>query len=399
MGSTRIQLLGSFEVVVDGAPVPADRWSRRQVATFVKLLALAPGRRLHREQVIDSLWPGVTVREAGPRLHKAAHYARRALGDDGAVLLCATIWWHCCRTTRSTSTSTCSRAWRGVPWPSGIRTASASAVEAYTGPLLPEDLYERWAEAPRGELRGDCAWGCSATGRWEDVLAEEPPTSRPTWRSSAATWTGATSGRRCGSWSGWTRPFAASWTPPQPAAEELRARPGTLRARASRVDGVRAGRSAPRRRPGARGLTRAEEGRDDAPGRQGPPGVGKSAVLALAEALARRQGWRTGRGTASAVEGPWPYAHRARGLGRPLPPAPRPPGRARTTTSATRSSGPCRAGTSPGAASRPPAPVPGGRRAAAAGGGRPRRCCSWWTTSTRPTRRRCGCCTTWPAAP
>jgi len=87
VGSTRIQLLGGFEVVVDGAPVPADRWSRRQVATFVKLLALAPGRRLHREQVIDSLWPGVTVREAGPRLHKVAHYARRALDDDGAVLL------------------------------------------------------------------------------------------------------------------------------------------------------------------------------------------------------------------------------------------------------------------------------------------------------------------------
>ena len=40
----------------------------------------------------------------------------------------------------------------------------------------------------------------------------------------------------------------------------------------------------------------------------GPPGVGKSAVLELAERMATRRGWRTGRGTASAVEGPWPYA-------------------------------------------------------------------------------------------
>ncbi len=40
----------------------------------------------------------------------------------------------------------------------------------------------------------------------------------------------------------------------------------------------------------------------------GPPGVGKTAVLDMAEAIARRRGWRTGRGTASAVEGPWPYA-------------------------------------------------------------------------------------------
>src|SRR3954469_20029235 len=40
----------------------------------------------------------------------------------------------------------------------------------------------------------------------------------------------------------------------------------------------------------------------------GPPGVGKSAMLDLTESIARQRGWRTGRGTASAVEGPWPYA-------------------------------------------------------------------------------------------
>ena len=31
-------------------------------------------------------------------------------------------------------------------------------------------------------------------------------------------------------------------------------------------------------------------------------------MLGLAEALAGQRDWRTGRGTASAVEGPWPYA-------------------------------------------------------------------------------------------
>src|SRR5215218_337858 len=84
---TRIQLLGGFGVVICDEPVPDDRWSRRQVATLVKLLALAPGRRLHREQVIEGLWPGSSVRDAGPRLHKVAHYARRAFGDDTAVVL------------------------------------------------------------------------------------------------------------------------------------------------------------------------------------------------------------------------------------------------------------------------------------------------------------------------
>ena len=40
----------------------------------------------------------------------------------------------------------------------------------------------------------------------------------------------------------------------------------------------------------------------------GPAGVGKSAVLDLADALARRQGWKVARGAASSVEGPWPYS-------------------------------------------------------------------------------------------
>lgn len=51
----RVRLLGGFEVVVDGVPVPADVWRRRGAAGLVKLLALAPRQRLHREQVIEAL--------------------------------------------------------------------------------------------------------------------------------------------------------------------------------------------------------------------------------------------------------------------------------------------------------------------------------------------------------
>ena len=52
-------------------------------STFIwELLALTEGRSMHREQVMDALWPELSVDAAGPRLHKAAHYARRALGDQ-----------------------------------------------------------------------------------------------------------------------------------------------------------------------------------------------------------------------------------------------------------------------------------------------------------------------------
>ena len=75
-----ITLLGGFRVSVGGVAVADDAWGRRSAAGLVKLLALAPDRRLHREQVIDALWPEVGVADAGPRLHKAAHFARRSLG-------------------------------------------------------------------------------------------------------------------------------------------------------------------------------------------------------------------------------------------------------------------------------------------------------------------------------
>ena len=48
-----VALLGGFSVTVNGQPVP-DRWRLRKAKTLVKLLALAPGHRLHRDIVSDS---------------------------------------------------------------------------------------------------------------------------------------------------------------------------------------------------------------------------------------------------------------------------------------------------------------------------------------------------------
>src|SRR5262245_59324341 len=82
-----VRLLGRFEVTVDGRIVPPTAWSRRrQAASLVKLLALTPGCRLHREQVIDALWPGLSVETAAPRLRQAAHHVRTATGLSGSVV-------------------------------------------------------------------------------------------------------------------------------------------------------------------------------------------------------------------------------------------------------------------------------------------------------------------------
>src|SRR5687768_16100780 len=86
-----IRLLGGLSVEIGSDVVPADAWGRRQSAALVAILALAGNRRLHREQVIDALWPDLPVADAAPRLHKAAHHARRALGAPDSIVVRAGV--------------------------------------------------------------------------------------------------------------------------------------------------------------------------------------------------------------------------------------------------------------------------------------------------------------------
>ena len=51
----RIRLLGGFEVVAGESVVPESAWRLRRAKSVLKLLALAPDRRLHREQVAEVL--------------------------------------------------------------------------------------------------------------------------------------------------------------------------------------------------------------------------------------------------------------------------------------------------------------------------------------------------------
>jgi DNA-binding response OmpR family regulator len=55
--AVRVWLLGGFRVLVSSRIIEESQWRLRKAAALVKLLTLAPGHRLHREQVMDLLWP------------------------------------------------------------------------------------------------------------------------------------------------------------------------------------------------------------------------------------------------------------------------------------------------------------------------------------------------------
>jgi predicted ATPase/DNA-binding SARP family transcriptional activator len=167
-----VRLLGGFEVAVDGEQVPVDAWRRRAAASLVKLLALQPGRRMLREQVMDALWPGLLVDEATPRLHKAAHYARAALGVRDAVVLRGDLVCLMPGAEVRLDVDAFDRAAAAAG--ADDPAAAERALGHYGGDLLPEDLYESWTEEARETRRLRHHELLRQAGRWEELLEADP---------------------------------------------------------------------------------------------------------------------------------------------------------------------------------------------------------------------------------
>ncbi|WP_433306631.1 ATP-binding protein [Actinoplanes sp. CA-030573] len=309
MPDVRITLLGGFGVVVDGRGVPAAQWRRRQAAALVKILALAPGRALHRERVIDALWPGLEVGEAAPRLHKAAHYARRTLGDAGSlvlggesVALCpgAAVDIDACRFERLAEAALAA----------GDPRAAGRAADTYTGDLLPDDPYEPWTTAPRERFRLLHSRVLRLAERWETLAEAEPGDEQA---HLVLIRRRADAGDRRGA----LRQFRQM---ERELRRELGVSPSTaaLRLRDELIGEGRAARSGtpavalvgrgPEQARIDRLLDAARQGRGRILFLAGAAGVGKSALLARVETAAAGRRMRIGRGAAARIEGDWPYA-------------------------------------------------------------------------------------------
>lgn len=151
----QVYLLGRFEVR-SGQRVLVDRgWSRSKAKALLKLLALQRGHSLHREQVLDALWPELDPAAAVNQLRKNLHYLRAQLGARGytgtAVTLAAEVLalapetWVDADEFRALARAACLA--RADP------TLYERALGLYAGDLLPEDLYDDWAEPAREQLR------------------------------------------------------------------------------------------------------------------------------------------------------------------------------------------------------------------------------------------------------
>jgi DNA-binding SARP family transcriptional activator len=125
--------------------------------------------------MMDLLWPGETPERSAPRLHKAAHFARRAVGRDDAIVLRDDVVWlfpgaHV--TVDAVRFEQLARKAISESDPSGAR----EALDWYRGELLPGDLYEDWATDRREALHLRQLDVLRVIGEWRE-LAELDPTN------------------------------------------------------------------------------------------------------------------------------------------------------------------------------------------------------------------------------
>ena len=168
-----IHLLGRFAVSVDGRPIPAADWRRDRAAALVKLLALRPGHRIHREQAMEIFWPDADPEAAGANLRKAIHFARRALGAHDLIEVSNDIVSLAPHAELEIDAESFEAAAKAALRGSD-RSAYERAAGLYGGRLLPDDLFVEWLDTPRAQLQQRYSDLLRAGGLWQRLIALDP---------------------------------------------------------------------------------------------------------------------------------------------------------------------------------------------------------------------------------
>jgi DNA-binding SARP family transcriptional activator len=155
----RVWLLGGFRVSVGSRSIGQEGWRLKKAGSVLKVLALAPGNQVHREQAMELLWPDLDPEAALNNLHHTLHVARRVLEPSApasAASCYLRLWdqrlalcpegqlWVDVKAFEEAAVMA-----RHALEPAAFR----AAIDLYAGELLPEDRYEAWVEERRAQLR------------------------------------------------------------------------------------------------------------------------------------------------------------------------------------------------------------------------------------------------------
>jgi len=157
--SLTIYMLGRFAVYLSDELIEDSAWQRQKAKKLFKLLVLAPQRRLHKDQALDYLWPDKNSETAANNLNRTLFILRRVLQpglesatqssyigfkDDILTLAPAAVAW--------VDVEAFERLIQlGRQQNHNLEHYNA-ALELYKGELLPEDVYDDWADRRRRTL-------------------------------------------------------------------------------------------------------------------------------------------------------------------------------------------------------------------------------------------------------
>ncbi|MDR7534384.1 MAG: BTAD domain-containing putative transcriptional regulator [Armatimonadota bacterium] len=163
--SLRVSLLGSFDVLSNGTPIPDTAWKTQKVKTLLKFLLLHRSRAVSHDEIIEALWPGVDQRTGEVRLKGAVKILRQTLEP----LLEGSRSTFIVRSGSGFRFEAAGRCWIDIEeydrlvgaarnheaagrLPEAV-TALEQAAALYRGDLLEEDRYADWPAAERERRR------------------------------------------------------------------------------------------------------------------------------------------------------------------------------------------------------------------------------------------------------
>ncbi len=136
----KVTTLGRFAVSLNGKEVAPATWGSRRARQLFKRLVVAEGGPVSRDELCDLLWPDEPDHDRlRPRLSVQLSTVRRIL--DGGVVA-----------DRSSIRLDVDHVHSDLVAFKRL-TDDRAIVDAYTGQLLPDDVYEDWAEPPRAAAR------------------------------------------------------------------------------------------------------------------------------------------------------------------------------------------------------------------------------------------------------
>jgi DNA-binding SARP family transcriptional activator/TPR repeat protein len=190
VASLKINLFGDFRVRRGEDLIESKEWNRQKTRSLLKVLLTRPGRVFSRDEIIESLWPGVPPEAAERSLRVTVSLLRRALEPDlGRGLSssyvhqkrpgysfnrdadCEVDAWEFEKHRRQADDA---RQAEGID--EAIREYQA-ALDYVRGEFLAEEPYEEWAIEARDQLRehelalcSDLSECLALKGRYADAV-------------------------------------------------------------------------------------------------------------------------------------------------------------------------------------------------------------------------------------